>query len=78
MEECDCNIGESLKQCLAKCKCCPLVMLVGGIILFLVVYFLSASVVKMVALIMLAIIGVLGAICLCKKGEKCQEKQEEE
>ena len=57
-----------MEDCMKKCRWCPLIPVIFGIILFLVGYFLRADIVRIVWLTLSGLVILLGLLCLIMMG----------
>ncbi len=62
----DCKMGEMMKECMGKCKCCGFMCLGLGIVFFLLGYFLSPEIVRILWLVLSGIGVLMGLLCCIK------------
>lgn len=64
MEKSKTDMMAMMKGCMKGCKWCAFMPIIFGIVLFLLGYFLSAEVVRILWLIMSGLIILMGIFCL--------------
>ena len=58
------GMGGMMQECMKRCRWCPLIPMIFGIVFFLIGYFLPAETIKMLWLVFSGFAVLMGTICL--------------
>ncbi len=59
-----CSMMEKMQQCMGRCKLCPLLPIIMGVVLLLLGYALPAATVRIMWMVLSGLMILMGIICL--------------